>query len=205
MLFRQRAWSGSLISLVVLIVLLFHLPDAALSHEHSDKALHFHRHLHRHRQRSLPHHDHIESFTQPGSELKTTTASLHRRDDYTCGPGKPCGNGACCGKSGNCGYGPDYCGKGCLSNCDAHAECGRYAKKAGKTCPLNVCCSQHGFCGTTKDYCDKKVKKCQSNCEEHPKPPSGSSTGKALLKVIGYYEAWNARSKCHETKPKDLP
>lgn len=25
------------------------------------------------------------------------------------------------------------------------------------------------------------------------------------LLVIGYYEGWNARSKCHETKPDDLP
>jgi hypothetical protein len=61
-----------------------------------------------------------------------------KRDDYSCGPGKPCSNGACCGSSGFCGYGPVYCGKGCVSNCDATAECGKYAKTPGKTCPLNT-------------------------------------------------------------------
>ncbi|OAA67644.1 symbiotic chitinase [Cordyceps fumosorosea ARSEF 2679] len=98
--------------------------------------------------------------------------------------------------------GPLYCGTGCLANCDATAECGKFAKEPGKKCPLNVCCSQHGFCGTTTDFCNSK---CQSNCVEHPKPPGGSSTGRTLSRVIGYYEAWNARSKCHETLPKDLP
>lgn len=48
-------------------------------------------------------------------------------------------------------YAPAYCGKGCLSNCDAKAECGEYAKVKGQTCPLNVCCSKHGFCGTTSE------------------------------------------------------
>lgn len=71
--------------------------------------------------------------------------ALASRDDYTCGPGKPCKNQACCGKSGNCGYGPTYCGTGCTSNCNSHAECGQYSQPAGKKCPLNVCCSQYGF------------------------------------------------------------
>ncbi len=34
--------------------------------------------------------------------------------------------------------GPEYCGTGCTSNCDAKAECGQYSKEPGKTCPLNV-------------------------------------------------------------------
>ena len=34
-------------------------------------------------------------------------SSLVRRDDYSCGPGKPCANGACCGVSGYCGYGKE--------------------------------------------------------------------------------------------------
>lgn len=69
------------------------------------------------------------------------------------------------------------------------------------------------------DFCDSK---CQSNCVLHPSPPSGSPTDKTLsrgkysaevvlpvvltrLVVIGYYEAWSARSKCHQTSPTDLP
>jgi hypothetical protein len=71
--------------------------------------------------------------------------TLLRRDDFSCGPSKPCGNGACCGASGFCGYGPNYCGSGCVSNCGATAECGKFAKTPGKTCPLNTCCSQYGF------------------------------------------------------------
>lgn len=76
--------------------------------------------------------------------------NLTRRQDYTCGPGRPCSNGACCGVSGNCGYGKAYCGDGCISNCDAAAECGKDARPSGKRCPLNTCCSQYGFCGTTE-------------------------------------------------------
>jgi hypothetical protein len=71
--------------------------------------------------------------------------SLQRRDDYTCGPGRPCRNGACCGKSGFCGYGNTYCGPGCTSHCDAHAECGKDALVPGTECPLNTCCSEFGF------------------------------------------------------------
>ncbi|KAF3898091.1 Bacteriodes thetaiotaomicron symbiotic chitinase [Trichophyton interdigitale] len=67
---------------------------------------------------------------------------------------------------------------------------------------VKAACSEFGFCGTTKDFCGDK---CQSNCVLHPKPPGGSATGKTLSKVIGYYEAWNARSKCHGTVPSDLP
>ncbi|KAG6238482.1 hypothetical protein E4U25_001673 [Claviceps purpurea] len=128
--------------------------------------------------------------------------ALQAREDYTCGPGRPCSNKACCGESGNCGYGATYCGKGCTSNCDAVAECGKDSKDKKTTCPLNTCCSQYGFCGTTKDFCGKG---CQSNCNEKPSPPGGSTQGKTLSRVIGYYEAWNARSTCHKTSPKDLP
>ncbi|KAG6187812.1 hypothetical protein E4U27_007679 [Claviceps purpurea] len=56
-------------------------------------------------------------------------------------------------------------------------------------------CGPGNFCG----------KGCQSNCNEKPSPPGGSTQGKTLSRVIGYYEAWNARSTCHKTSPKDLP
>jgi len=85
------------------------------------------------------------------SEQPNTT--LHARDEYDCDADNPCGNGACCGGSGYCGYGPTYCGTDCVSNCDAVAECGKYAKNPGTTCPLNTCCSEFGFCGTTSDFC----------------------------------------------------
>lgn len=67
-----------------------------------------------------------------------SNVSVTKRDEYSCGPGKPCFNGACCGASGYCGYGSTYCGAGCVSNCDATAECGQYAKVPGTTCPLNT-------------------------------------------------------------------
>ena len=73
--------------------------------------------------------------------------------------------------------GPDFCGATCISNCDAHAECGIFAETPGKTCPLNTCCSEFGFCGTTTDFCTGK---CQSNCIEHPSPPAGSPQGQTL-------------------------
>ena len=42
-------------------------------------------------------------------------------------------------------YGDTYCGTGCVSNCDAAAQCGKDAATYNATCPLNVCCSQYGF------------------------------------------------------------
>ncbi|KAH9999574.1 hypothetical protein F4779DRAFT_635983 [Xylariaceae sp. FL0662B] len=134
----------------------------------------------------------IKRGNSPSSPAISYTEVLLRRDDYSCGPDKPCSNGACCGSGGYCGYGDKYCGDGCMSNCDARAECGKDASPSGKKCPLNVCCSQYGFCGTTEEFCGKD---CQSNCELHPKPPG----------IIGYYESWSDRSTCHKTKPSDMP
>jgi chitinase len=90
----------------------------------------------------------VDEWTTPAN-----LSSLVRREDYTCAKGRPCANGACCGSMGVCGYGPTYCGTGCMSNCNAHAECGQYSEPPGKTCPLNTCCSQYGFCGTTRVSC----------------------------------------------------
>lgn len=54
------------------------------------------------------------------------------------------------GRHCQCGFGETFCGKGvCVSQCDAKAECGKYAKVPGATCPLNVCCGSTGACGTT--------------------------------------------------------
>lgn len=127
-------------------------------------------------------------------------------DDYSCSESKPCSNGACCSKSsGYCGYGPASCGTtntpgpndACWSNCDAKAECGRFAATPGTTCPLNVCCSQFGFCGMTPDFCavtDNVNTTCQSGCAQ---PGSGSSGGNVQSRVIGYYEAWVASRACN--------
>ena len=64
-------------------------------------------------------------------------SSLIPRDTYQCGAGNPCSNGACCGASGYCGYGPTYCGSGCVSNCNAVAECGQYVEAVPK-CPARL-------------------------------------------------------------------
>lgn len=62
------------------------------------------------------------------------------QDDLsTCSITRPCYQG-CCSASGNCGFGPSFCGTGCQSNCDAKAECGKYAPADRKDCPINVCC-----------------------------------------------------------------
>ncbi|KAH6871039.1 hypothetical protein B0T10DRAFT_417778 [Thelonectria olida] len=122
-------------------------------------------------------------------------------DPYACNKKKPCSNGACCGKSGVCGYGPDYCGKGCTSNCDAKAQCGKYAAKGETKCPLNVCCSEFGFCGTTSEFCNSK---CQSNCGQ-PSVPSGKSAHPVREKVIAYYEAWADRRSCRPFSPSQIP
>ncbi|CAG8150355.1 unnamed protein product [Penicillium salamii] len=131
-------------------------------------------------------------------------SALHARDDYSCSASNPCSNGACCGAGGYCGYGSTYCGDGCLSNCDAVAECGKDASTKNATCPLSVCCSEYGFCGTSTEFCDKD-RGCQSNCVIDPSPPSASKDVAPTNKVIGYYEGWSASSKCHETKVTDLP
>ena len=102
----------------------FGVPDTEYPHHHRNH--HRHHHLHAAQPRIL------------------------QRADSTCGPDRPCENGACCGPNGYCGFGDDYCGDGCVSNCDATAECGKNAKPADKLCPLNTCCSEFGFCGTTE-------------------------------------------------------
>ncbi|CAM1509829.1 Fc.00g001640.m01.CDS01 [Cosmosporella sp. VM-42] len=130
---------------------------------------------------------------------REATVAEAGQGDFTCGPGKPCSNGACCGTDGWCGYGPTYCGDGCQSNCNATAECGRYASTAGKECPLNVCCSEFGFCGTTTDFCKHK---CQSNCGQ-PKP-SGSPSN-SQKRIVGYWEAWNGQHPCGTMGTGEIP
>ncbi|KAG8353315.1 hypothetical protein FVEN_g8694 [Fusarium venenatum] len=147
------------------------------------------------------------------ASMKIAAATEPDPDDpYACDQNKPCSNHACCGKNGVCGYGPNFCGTNgkspndkCWSNCDAHAECGRFAKTKGQLCPLNVCCSEYGFCGMTGEFCKEsreKDKGCQSKCKQ---PGSGSSGGDVQKRIIGYYEAWNYKKKCIGMSMEDIP
>jgi hypothetical protein len=87
----------------------------------------------------------LQDPTMNGSSLLQ-----RRQDDYSCGSGRPCCDGACCGESSFCGYGNTYCGPGCTSHCDAHAECGKDALIPGTKCPLNTCCSEFGYVCITR-------------------------------------------------------
>lgn len=76
--------------------------------------------------------------------------SVSRRDGgpLYCTNG-PCVDGSCCGKNNICGYGPDYCGAGCQSQCDATAMCGEFSENAEMPCGMNLCCSATGWCGVS--------------------------------------------------------
>ncbi|OJJ69171.1 hypothetical protein ASPBRDRAFT_57699 [Aspergillus brasiliensis CBS 101740] len=134
----------------------------------------------------------------PFQFLSTSSAS---DDGYTCAKNKACKIG-CCGPidstgTGNCGFGPEFCGKNCTSNCDRKSECdpgwGKQWSNAS-TCPLKVCCSKFGFCGTTKDFCgDATVVSPQC---------SGTSAKK---RTVGYYEGWNLERPCGKMSPTDIP
>uniref|UniRef100_A0A8H7XJL8 Chitinase n=1 Tax=Psilocybe cubensis TaxID=181762 RepID=A0A8H7XJL8_PSICU len=82
--------------------------------------------------------------------------------------------------------GSTFCGVGCLSNCDALAECGPNAAPGNSICALNVCCSQFGFCGTTDDFCGTGC--TGPNCGQ-PKIPTGVNSD-VTSRVIGYYEVF---------------
>lgn len=92
-----------------------------------------------------------------GSQVSSLQVLATADNDYSCSKDKPCTLG-CCGPldatgKGVCGLGPDFCGKGCTSDCDRKSECdpgwGKEWSNAS-TCPLKVCCSKFGFCGKYK-------------------------------------------------------
>ena len=129
-----------------------------------------------------------------GSSSKRGLAKRDELPEGTCAPGIPCVNGACCSNKGICGFSPLECGlQNCISNCNATAPCGKYAKEEDKQCPLNVCCSDYGFCGSTSLFCTKIGEHpCQEgygSCGEAPRPScnGGDSTAQ---RTIGYYEGW---------------
>lgn len=70
--------------------------------------------------------------------IKKWTGWMCRVTDLRCAS-------SCCSKDGACGFGPDFCGDGCQSNCDAKAECGEYSKTGNETCGLDICCGSGRF------------------------------------------------------------
>ncbi|OQE20207.1 hypothetical protein PENFLA_c017G00789 [Penicillium flavigenum] len=114
--------------------------------------------------------------------------SSSANDPYTCSKSKPCINGACCGSSGHCGFGLTYYGDGCMHNCDATADCRKYAKVAGQGCPLNVCCSEFGFCRTTSEFCEQKDEKDKGYQSHYEQPKPSVKTSNVQERVIGYWE-----------------
>ncbi|EXL74424.1 hypothetical protein FOPG_10455 [Fusarium oxysporum f. sp. conglutinans race 2 54008] len=125
----------------------------------------------------------------------------------------PCADDSCCGPEKICGYGPDYCGKGCSSNCDATAMCGEYSEEGEMPCGMNLCCSASGWCGTTEVFCDNadpvhKTLPCQAgygSCNIASSPSCAKGSGSTNGRTIGYYQSWNVRArKCDTKTPKQL-
>ncbi|ORY13819.1 hypothetical protein BCR34DRAFT_662986 [Clohesyomyces aquaticus] len=150
----------------------------------------------------------LQEKNSPG--ISGRSLALFKRDlpEGTCAPGTPCVNGACCSNKGICGYSPAECGSGnCISNCNATAPCGQYAKPEDKQCPLNVCCSFYGFCGSTDLFCttsgDKQCQKGFGSCGPAPRPScaGGDSTSG---RTIGYYEGWSSTRACDKRNPEDI-
>ncbi|ETS82826.1 hypothetical protein PFICI_04702 [Pestalotiopsis fici W106-1] len=112
----------------------------------------------------------------------------------------PCSQG-CCSHFGSCGFGPEFCGDGCLGTCNATAECGQYGSTA--LCPLNVCCSHYGFCGTTSDFCGSG---CQHGCEDpEVKTCTATRDASTLQRVVAYYELFGIDRACDTMMPESIP
>ncbi|KAK5655843.1 hypothetical protein OQA88_5382 [Cercophora sp. LCS_1] len=150
-----------------------------------------------------------------GSALCLFTVFIHfflvalvaAQQDSTCSPARPCAQG-CCSKNGQCGFTDAHCKDGCISNCDATAECGQYAKPENRDCPINTCCSQHGYCGTTSGFCGTG---CQPNSKGggcgSPARPQCSINTDALSynRRIAYYELFTRTKNCNRKEPGELP
>ncbi|CBF89323.1 hypothetical protein AN0517.2 [Aspergillus nidulans FGSC A4] len=124
----------------------------------------------------------------------------------TCSDSVPCYQG-CCSKDYSCGFTPEHCGTGCISNCNATAECGQYALPGQSDCPVNVCCSEFGYCGVTSDFCGDG---CQKNsngvgCGQPDRPSCSANTDAMSFKRrIGYYELFNYYKGCNVIEPESL-
>ncbi|KAH7304503.1 glycoside hydrolase superfamily [Rhexocercosporidium sp. MPI-PUGE-AT-0058] len=140
-------------------------------------------------------------------------ASLQRRDGALHCDNGPCVDGSCCSKDGICGYGPDFCGSGCRSQCDATAMCGEFSKDADVPCGMNLCCSATGWCGTTEVYCKNadpihNTLPCQAGyggCSMYPAPKCDPRKHSSSGRTVGYYQSWNVRQRqCNTKTPKQL-
>ncbi|KAF8449898.1 hypothetical protein BDZ91DRAFT_702718 [Kalaharituber pfeilii] len=131
--------------------------------------------------------------------------------DIECSKTRECYNKACChvpeGETkGLCSYEPEHCekSKGCVSNCNAKAECGTRAAAPGQKCPLQACCSKGGFCGTTRAFCEADAG-CQSNCITEVPQPSCTGGHHIFNRRIAYYESWAADRDCDAWLPERIP
>ena len=83
--------------------------------------------------------------------------TLGKRDALRCDNGE-CNDGSCCGKNHTCGYGPDFCGDGCISKCEATAMCGEYSENADMDCGMMLCCSAMGWCGVSSPLTSPRLR-----------------------------------------------
>ncbi|KAH6654774.1 glycoside hydrolase superfamily, partial [Truncatella angustata] len=117
---------------------------------------------------------------------------------------------SCCSKDGICGYGPDICGAGCTSNCDAKAMCGVYSEGGSISCGMNICCSSGGWCGTEETHCigPNKFSLCQEGfgaCEIIRPKTCGEDSGTSNGRTIAYYQASNVRNRaCNRVSPANI-
>ncbi|KAI4252897.1 MAG: hypothetical protein LQ352_004017 [Teloschistes flavicans] len=139
---------------------------------------------------SLQHRDLQHSYLHHSSSVMPYSQLVKRQDwrdpgeAEPCSAGDPCPDKSCCGGNGKCGYGPDYCGNGCVSNCDALAMCGRYSEGGSQKCGMNLC---YGF-----GLC-------------HTVPPPACGGGSANGRTIGYYQASNTRDRlCDRISPSEI-
>ncbi|KAK3290201.1 glycoside hydrolase superfamily [Chaetomium fimeti] len=126
-----------------------------------------------------------------------------------CGTNEVCLDGSCCGPLGICGYGPDFCGAGCLNNCDAKAMCGIYSEGGTEKCGMNLCCGAAGWCGTSETHCiGPDYWPCQEgygSCQIVQPPSCDANAGSAEGRRIGYYQSWNVRDRvCMKVAPSDI-
>ncbi|KAF5700546.1 hypothetical protein FMUND_14297 [Fusarium mundagurra] len=123
----------------------------------------------------------------------------------------PCADDSCCGPEGICGYGPDYCGKGCSSNCNATALCGEFSEVGEMPSGMNLCCSaslSKSFVTTPTANPIHKTLPCQAGygfCNIASSPSCAKGGGSTNGRTIGYYQSWNVRTrKCDTKTPNQL-
>ncbi|KAI0014616.1 hypothetical protein F4780DRAFT_200481 [Xylariomycetidae sp. FL0641] len=123
----------------------------------------------------------------------------------------PCVDGSCCGPDGICGYGPDFCGDGCTSDCDAVAMCGEFSAHNGTvSCGMNLCCSWGGWCGTSEVHCIEAnpFTPCQAgygSCAIIRPTECGENSGTSTGRTVGYYLASNVANRiCNKISPDQI-